>query len=140
MFENGYYPPGAEHDPNAPYNQSDPNPVDVDCYVSCSLSKNVTLYTSDYLIVEDSEDKRNFQYDYSNCNFNYEYHRRHYDIIELLEQLEVFLKGAIEDLEIPCELDSKEEKAVIKATLHTYKQMLRDCQGWTLDEEEIVEA
>ena len=27
MFESGYYPPGAEHDPRAPWNEKEPNMV-----------------------------------------------------------------------------------------------------------------
>ena len=30
MRESGYYPPGAEFDPNAPYNQVDP--PEIECY------------------------------------------------------------------------------------------------------------
>lgn len=33
MYESGYYPAGAEHDPNAPWNQEDPVMVECDeCY------------------------------------------------------------------------------------------------------------
>lgn len=30
MYESGYYPAGAEHDPNAPWNQEDPVMVECD--------------------------------------------------------------------------------------------------------------
>lgn len=150
MFESGYYPPGAEHDPNAPYNQSDPDPVDVDCYISCSISKDVTVSTTDYIAEEwedwDRDDEGGYihsggvDYDFSDCNFSEAYHQDHYGILELLEQLKVFLEGAIEDLEMLSPEASKEEKAAKRANLRIYKQMLEDCQGWTLDEEEVGEA
>ena len=150
MFESGYYPPGAEHDPNAPYNQSDPNPVDVDCCVSCSISKDVTVSTTDYIAEKwddwDMDAEGNYvhsggvDYDFSDCNFSKVYHQNHYGILDLLEQLKVFLEGAIENLEHLSSEASKEEKAAKRANLRIYKQMLEDCQGWTLDEEEVVKA
>ena len=150
MFESGYYPPGAEHDPNAPYNQSDLDPIDVDCYISYSISKDITVSTTDYIAEEwedwDSDDEGGYvhsggvDYDFSNCNFSEAYHQDHYDILELLEQLKVFLEGAIEDLEQLSPEVSKEEKAAKRANLRIYKQMLEDCQGWTLDEEEVGKA
>lgn len=30
MYESGYYPPGAEHDPHAPWNEKEPNMVKCD--------------------------------------------------------------------------------------------------------------
>ena len=150
MFESGYYPPGAEHDPNAPYNQSDLDPIDVDCYISYSISKDITVSTTDYIAEEwedwDSDDEGGYvhsggvDYDFSNCNFSEAYHQDHYGILELLEQLKVFLEGAIEDLEQLSPEVSKEEKAAKRANLRIYKQMLEDCQGWTLDEEEVGKA
>lgn len=150
MFESGYYPPGTEFSPEAPWNQSDLEPVDVDCYVSCSISKDVTVSTTDYVAEEwedwDRDDEGGYihsggvSYDFSNCNFSESYHQDHYDILELLEQLKVFLEGAIKDLEQLSPEASKEEKAAKRANLRIYKQMLEDCQGWTLDEEEVKEA
>ena len=150
MFGSGYYPPGAEHDPNAPYNQSDLDPIDVDCYISYSISKDITVSTTDYIAEKwedwDSDDEGGYvhsggvDYDFSNCNFSETYHQDHYGILELLEQLKVFLEGAIEDLERLSPEVNKEEKAAKRANLRIYKQMLEDCQGWTLDEEEVGEA
>ena len=149
MFESEYYPLGA-NTPDAPWNQSDPDPVDVDCYVSCSISKGVTVSTTDYVAEEwedwDSDDEGGYvhsggvDYDFSDCNFSESYHQDHYGILELLEQLKVFLEGAIEDLEQLSPEASKEEKAAKRANLRIYKQMLEDCQGWTLDEEEVGKA
>ena len=39
MTENGYYPLGTEHNPNAPWNQSDPEPVKVEVVISQTLSR-----------------------------------------------------------------------------------------------------
>lgn len=150
MFESGYYPLGTEHDPNAPWNQKKPKPLNVNCYISCSLSKDVTVTTSDYITEEwedyDIDTEGNcthtveVNYDYSNCNFNEDYHREHYSIPELLKQLEVFLHSAIKDLEKSAPEITAGDKATKKTQLRIYKQMLEDCKGWTLDEEEVGEA
>ena len=149
MFESGYYPPGTEYDSNAPYNQDAQEPIDVNCYISCSLSKDVTVTTSDYIAEKwkdwdmgaegDYVHTGGVNYDYSNCNFNKDYHCKHYSILELLEQLKVFLQGAIEDLGTTASEITADNKAAKRAQVRIYKQMLEDCQGWTIDEEEVGE-
>lgn len=44
--ESGYYPPGAEFDPNAPWNEKELPLEMVSCTISSSLSKNVDVETS----------------------------------------------------------------------------------------------
>lgn len=51
MYESGYYPVGAEHDPRAPWNQRedyDIEPIDVEVEYLVRMRKVVTLSTSDY--------------------------------------------------------------------------------------------
>ena len=102
MYNNYDYPLGVDT-PDAPWNQSDPDPVDVDCYVSCSISKDITISTTDYIAKEwedwDMDDDEEgyipssgVYYDFSDCNFSEAYHQDHYGILELLEQLKVFLE------------------------------------------------
>ena len=49
------YPMGAALDPSAPYNQSDPEPVEVDCCVSYSLSKSMPVKVHNYSVYEEYE-------------------------------------------------------------------------------------
>ena len=49
MKESGYYPPGAEFDPDAPYNQSDSEKKEFDVSISQTLSKNTVVYTNDFI-------------------------------------------------------------------------------------------
>lgn len=49
MYESGYYPAGAEHDPNAPWNQSDPEPVSQDIEYSCTMRRTATVETTNYV-------------------------------------------------------------------------------------------
>ena len=62
MTESGYYPAGAEHDPNAPWNQEDIPEREVEVTVSVTLSKTLKIKVSDYTV--DSEGN----VDYSDCN------------------------------------------------------------------------
>ena len=51
----GYYPAGAEHDPNAPYNQCDPPEVEVELTMSETLTKTVPHWTNKVWRVYDEE-------------------------------------------------------------------------------------
>ena len=57
MTESGYYPMGAEFDKNAPYNQVEPEPLEIEVTVSVTLSKTMKIKVNDYLeeIEEDEE-------------------------------------------------------------------------------------
>lgn len=67
----GYYPPGAENDPRAPYNQVDPPDKEIEVLVSITLSKTVKVRVNDYTIEESGKDEDGSYYqieDYSNCD------------------------------------------------------------------------
>lgn len=51
----GYYPPGAEYDPNAPYNQSEPPEVPVELTATETMTKTITVYTNKVWRVYDEE-------------------------------------------------------------------------------------
>lgn len=62
MSESGYYPVGAEYDPEAPWNQKELPDKEVEVTISVTLSKTLKIKVSDYTI--DSENN----VDYSDCN------------------------------------------------------------------------
>lgn len=70
MYDN--YPPGAANDPNAPYNQVDPEEMEIEVTVSITLSKTVKIAVTDYEYFEGERDEDGCSippsYDYSNCN------------------------------------------------------------------------
>ena len=70
MTESGYYPPGAEYDPKAPWNQVDPEPRKIEVTVSITLSKTVEVEVTDYTTTEeiDEDNNHNIIYDYSECD------------------------------------------------------------------------
>lgn len=58
MIESGYYPPGAEFDPNAPYNQVEVPEKEFDIECEFVMRKYVTVTTNDYEPEYDDEDGR----------------------------------------------------------------------------------
>ena len=71
MTESGYYPLGAEHDPNAPWNQVDNPEREIEVTVSVTLSKTVKIKVSDYEITDSGKDEDGEHFediDYSNCD------------------------------------------------------------------------
>ena len=70
MIESGYYPPGAEFDPNAPYNQKELPEKEIEVTVSITLSKTVKIKVSDYTVYSIEADNGKYfdDIDYSDCN------------------------------------------------------------------------
>lgn len=71
MTESGYYPLGAEHDPNAPWNQVDNPEREIEVTVSVTLSKTVKIKVSDYSITDSGKDEDGEYFediDYSKCD------------------------------------------------------------------------
>lgn len=106
------YPPGAANDPLAPYNEVDPPEKLFDIIISCSLSKELSVYSHDY--------------DPDGCSGagllnspidNYRNH--HYTIQELL--------GILKEVAM--------EKLTKKENIHKWKQVIQDCNKWVVDEE-----
>lgn len=59
MYESGYYPPGAEFDPSAPYNQPDCFDEDPDDYDYESDERDYSDYLQD--ILEDRRIEQRFR-------------------------------------------------------------------------------
>lgn len=146
------YPPGAANDPNAPYNQVDPEEVDVDICVSISLSKTTTITTSDYVANEWEDCERDedghlcrtggIEYDFSNTDLKSAYEEQEYTIPELMDELIKRLKKDIENNEsIIKNLDPnlKAAKRTFESEISSWKNMLEAAKGWTVDELEVVE-
>ena len=135
-FESGYYPPGAEYDKNAPWNQPDGNkPKKVDVLVSMTLSKGTTIETVDYTAEQwqdtETEDGEVYtyggtEYDYTNCDFNKDYQECEWTIPDLLTLLETYL---MEDLK-------KYEGNKSKVDL--INNQLKSLRGWEVDELEVI--
>ena len=139
MRESGYYPPGAEFDPSAPYNE--PTVPDEDFDVTCSqtLSKTVTVTTNNYIpgaegVDYDSDDEGGCYAvpyhddpDTSDTNWAEEYHDNQYhtpaQLLELFKQ---------------CLEENMKNGLVFKTPKFT-EDLIKECEGWSEDETEYIE-
>lgn len=136
MYDNYNYPVGA-NTPDAPWNQSDPEPVEVKVTISQSLSRSTTITVTDYTAEEwedcEPDGEGGFyrtggvDYDFSDSNLKEAYEIQEYTIPELLEYLKSYLIADIAQ----CSEESSKKKLL--------QCILKGCEGWTVDETEVVE-
>ena len=125
------YPPGAAHDPNAPYNQVSLPEVEFDVTCSISLSRTVQVYTDDY-IPECDDDGSIIEYNTSETSWSETYRDNHKTIPELLEELKKYIQKDLDNIDKVAE-EQKHNKAFLKRKLEF---LLEECDGWTVDEED----
>ena len=125
MYDN--YPPGAAHDPSAPYNEPVIPERDFDVEVTITMSKVENVTTDDYAPEYDDEDGRT----YANTE-NTEWKRAYedsgcYTIQELLGELK---KYVIADMQTCAPNTGKGAHL---------KRLLDACDGWKVIEESYEE-
>lgn len=135
MYNNYDYPCGADT-PNAPWNQSDPEPIEIEVTISQSLSRSTKIKVTDYIVNEwedvDSDDEGGFhkiggvEYDFSDSDFKEAYEIQEYTIPELLEYLKSYLINDIAQ----CSEESNKKKLL--------QCILKGCEGWNVDETEVI--
>jgi len=123
------YPPGAAHDPNAPYNEVEVPEREFDVTVSMSLSRTVQCYTNKY-IPETDEENGHLYIDTSDTPWSEVYSDNHKTIPELLEELKKYIQKDLNNLMSD---DSKPDKAFHKRRL---EWLIEECDEWTVDEED----
>ena len=120
----GDYPPGAANDPNAPYNQKEQEPVDIDVCVSCTLSKSTTIGGNPE--VDDLKDI---------------YEQQEYTIPELLDEFDWILRKEIAETKATIKsLDDNmsNAKKALESNISHYNNLLDSLKGWTVDELEVI--
>ena len=136
-MESGYYPLGAEHDPNAPYNQVDPPEMEFTVTATFSVDKEVTVKTSDYVAEEDWDDDMGKceSIDTSDTDWIAVYQEQHESIEDLLcafkELLDEHITTMIDDMQCHIEID--------KARLKRFQYLKSECEGWVTHDFEVVE-
>lgn len=120
-MESGYYPPGAEHDKRAPYNEPVIPERDFDVDVEFVMRKKSTITTNDYVLEYDDEDGREYA-NTENTDWESAYDASgHYTIPELLEVLKGYVQKEIEIYK-----GYRKEKDL--------QQILDSCEGWEVQE------
>ena len=136
MSNNPNYPVGANI-PEAPWNKVDQEPVNIDVVISQSLSRSTTIRVTDYIAnkYKDEEyDEEGYinrtggiDYDFSNSDLKEAYEMQEYTIPELLEYLKSYLIIDIAE----CSEESSRKKML--------QSILKCCEGWKVDETEVIE-
>lgn len=149
------YPMGAALDPSAPYNQSDQNPVEVDCCVSYSLSKSMPVKVHNYSVSEEYEsdiDDEGHRY----CNKIQENHFDDTNFIDefkndsdalgiptLLMELQNLCKETIEvckrQIEMTKNVDGYEYIKILEKDIQHYELLIKASEGWTIDELDVCQ-
>lgn len=131
MYESGYYPPGAEHDPNAPWNQSEPDAVTKEVEYSCTMRRTADVETTDYVPGTWEKDEDGFGYrdgdDFSDTDWLGDYkeqYRTPAELIDLLKATAVELSQGM----IPAK------------TMKFWKDVVADCEKWTIEDEYAEEV
>lgn len=124
-MESGYYPPGAEFNPNAPWNQVDIPDKEIEVTVSVTLSKTVKVNVNDYKIDGGlDEDGPYYEYDYSNC-----------DLHKAVEEQIVLPQNLAEYTERMFNHDLNLKAAGMPKYL---KDAIKDCKDWCVDDYEVI--
>lgn len=122
MIESGYYPIGAEHDPLAPWNQSEPPEEEIEVLVSITLSKSVKIKVSDYTVVDEGKDEDGNYFkslDFSDC-----------DLKSAVEE-QILLPYEVGQLLV--DIDNNPHKIPPKSEF-----MKEDLCGWNVDDFEVI--
>lgn len=133
MTESGYYPPGAEFDPDAPWNQNDPEEKEFEVTVSQTLSKSTTVTTSDYIpggyFPETEWDIEGYHTitcheldDTSDTDWKKAYNNEHYTPLGLIQEFKEML----------------EKNTPIPETRR--KHLIDECMNWIEDDLEVCEG
>lgn len=128
MRESGYYPPGAEFDPNAPYNEPVIPERDFEVDVEYVLQKKAVKVTTDDYSPEFDDETGHVDANTEDTDWENAYNNSHYTIPELLSELESYIK---QDLERYKGSATKERQL---------NGMLKDCQGWELYDKSYSES
>lgn len=150
--ENGYYPPGTENDPNAPWNESpEPDEVEVEVMASYSMSKTYTINTNDYISTIENNydvdiDENGNKYitgdtfefrDFSDTNWEkaFEEDSNVLGIPELLDILSKLADEKIYFYELKLkEATIPEKRKLINNLRKRWQNIKQSCKGWTVDE------
>ena len=144
MIESGYYPPGAEFDPNAPYNEVDVPEKDFEITCCQVLSKTVNVCTNNYIpggCGVDFEDGVACGWqdpdDTSNTSWSNEYKENgHYTPLQLIGMLKMRVEKELKDLE-NAPIDTKQPYAKA-AEVRRLKHLIEECDNWCEDETEFI--
>lgn len=137
MIESGYFPPGAEYDVNAPYNQVENPEEEFNVTIVETLSKDVTIFTTNYNLEVDCDEGGCYRNcDTSDTPWKDEYKKQGCTAIETIIAVKTYLEEVrlqqLIDLSNCRNLTESERKE-----LRVVKDLIEQCSGWKQEEIEF---
>lgn len=124
-MESGSYPPGAQYNPDAPWNQVDLPEREIEVTISVTLSKTVRVTVDDYQVDEGTDEDGYYRsYDYSECDLN-----------KAVEDQVVLPQNLAEYTERIFEHDLNLKAAGMPKYL---RNAISDCKDWSIDDYEVI--
>lgn len=117
MADRDFYPAGAYHDPNAPWNEKVIPERDFDSNVSVTLEARIKLTTDNYIEERDDEDGRTYIYT-DDTDWNEAYDNCDLTIPKLLGTLKKYIND-----------DIKQSEGKPRKVRHL-KSLLEACDAW----------
>ena len=151
MRESGYYPAGAEFDPNAPWYEPVVPERDFDVTCSQSLSKTTTVTTDNYIPGAsgcDYEPDGEGGYcacgwhdpdDTSDTNWGKVYAEEHLTPLQLIQKFKEYLEGELKELKEVIEDQKFSVSSYLTQEERKLTHLIEECEGWTEDETEFIE-
>ena len=146
------YPMGAALDPSAPYNQSDPKPVEIDCCVSYSMSKSMPVKIQNYSTSEEYEsdiddEGRRYCHKFEENNFDdtnfieeFKNDDTAFGIPALLTELQKLVKERVKELTDNFNLTkSYSVRQKIREQINHYESILQASKDWVVDELDVCQ-
>ena len=137
MIESGMYPPGAEFDRNAPYNQVESPEEEFNVTIVETLSKDVTIVTTNYNLEMDCDEGGCYRHcDTSDTPWKDEYKKEGCTAIETIIAVKTYLEEVrlqqLIDISNCRNLTESEQKE-----LRVIKDLIEQCSDWKQEEIEF---
>lgn len=129
MYNNYDYPLGADNS-SAPWNQVENSEIERDCEVTETITRKITLSTTDYIAEEDWDNDfgRCVSADTSETDWAAEYSNQEYSVLELIAKLKSYVE---EDIKNTSPNTGKGREL---------QRLLSACSGWEQVESEVEEC
>lgn len=129
MYNNYDYPLGADNS-FAPWNQVENSEIERDCEVTETITRKITLSTTDYIAEEDRDDDfgKCISADTSETDWEEEYSNQEYTVLELIDKLKAYVE---EDIKNTSPNTGKGREL---------QRLLSACSGWEQVDSEVEEC
>jgi hypothetical protein len=137
MIESGYYAPGTEFNRNSPWNQKENPEEEFNVTIVETLSKDVTIVTTNYNLEEDCDEDGYYRHcDTSDTPWKDEYKKQGCTAIETIIAVKTYLEEVrlqqLKDINRCRPLTESEEKE-----LRVVKDLIKQCSDWKQEEIEF---